>query len=86
MDVTVTKTLFNVAIWDEEVGEDPVVHGYAVVAKDSSEAEEIAMQKHLDENGVTENAKVDDELTYEISCAPDKDGNLFMVQIVKQSE
>ncbi len=77
--------LFIIMLWDAGFGRTEL-YGYAIAAEDQAEAEETAIQKHKAETvRDNENApiRIDRELCFQATCAPDQNGQLFDIHLVK---
>lgn len=77
------KGLYIIAVWDGEAPE-----AVAVTAYDMKEAKATAIKQIKDNRWDVENdeePKIDNRFTFEVTCAGDKDGNVYDVDLRLQS-
>lgn len=76
------ECLYSIALIDYNA--DSQIYCYAIVAPDQVKAGDAALQKHARENETSmEGLEIDAELCYEITCAPDAQGNLFYIGLTQ---
>ncbi|MBT2293129.1 hypothetical protein J7E73_29250 [Paenibacillus albidus] len=74
------QCLYAIALIDHNAGSQ--TYCYAIVAPDQVKAGDAALQKHALENEAPmEELEIDADLCYEITCAPDAQGNLFYIEL-----
>lgn len=72
------QCLYAIALIDHSAGSE--MFCYAIVGPDQVVAGEIAIRVHAKENETSaEELEIDPGLSYEITCAPDAQGNLFYI-------
>lgn len=76
------KKLFIITLWD---GQTP--GSYPIIAVEQEEAEKEAIQiciaERMEESDTM--PEVDSELSYEVTCAPDNEGNLYNISLFMQA-
>jgi hypothetical protein len=88
VDNDVQETLHIITIWDlyDEESKQLIPFAYAVIAKDLNNAKKIGIKKHKAESQrLVPELRVDNELCFEVTCAPNGRGILYDIRLEKQS-